>query len=151
MSAQEPPDDRLLLACRAVGQAMDRFDESAARVLGVGRTDLRALNLLENGPLGAAGIADQLGLTRASVTALVDRLENAGHVSRTPSATDRRAIIVELEPATWHAFAQVYRPLGDRLRTATRSLDEHDRDVVVDVMVTMIKAFDDARYRLEDA
>ncbi|HXV92159.1 MAG TPA: MarR family transcriptional regulator, partial [Pseudonocardia sp.] len=71
------PDDPLLLACRDMGRAMDLFDEAAARALGVGRSDLRALNLLEHGPLGATALAGRLGLSRPSVTALVDRLEAA--------------------------------------------------------------------------
>ena len=44
------PDDPLLLACRALSHAMDLFDEAACRALGIGRSDLRALNLLEHGP-----------------------------------------------------------------------------------------------------
>jgi predicted ArsR family transcriptional regulator len=43
---------------------MDLFDENAAHALGIGRSDLRALNLLEHGPLSAAALADRLGLTR---------------------------------------------------------------------------------------
>ena len=42
----------LLLACRYLARAMDRFDEAACGALGLGRSDLRALNLLEHGPLG---------------------------------------------------------------------------------------------------
>jgi hypothetical protein len=66
---------------------MDLFDELAARRLGLGRSDLRALNLLEHGPVSAAALADGLGLTRTSVTALVDRLVLAGYATRNPTHT----------------------------------------------------------------
>ena len=51
-------DDPVLLACRELGRAMDLFDEAACGHLGLGRSDLRALNLLEHGPVGASALAD---------------------------------------------------------------------------------------------
>ena len=139
------PDDRLLLACRDIGRAMDLFDEAAAQALRVGRSDLRALNLLEHGPVGATTLADHLGLSRPSVTALVDRLEAAGYVSRVPAPGDRRAVRIELRAATWRAFAEVYRPLGERVGAATAGLPERDRGAVVSALTAIADAFDAAR------
>ncbi len=142
------PDDPLLLACRAIGRAMDLFDEAACRVLGVGRSDLRALNLLEHGPLTAAVIADRLTLTRPAVTALVDRLERAGYVARTPDSRDRRVTQIVLRPATWQAFAGVYRPLGQRVAATTADLTTAERNRVIAALERMTGAFDEARHRL---
>lgn len=142
------PDDPLLLACRDVGRAMDLFDEAACRALAIGRSDLRALNLLEHGALSAATLADRLGLSRASVTALLDRLEAAGFLARTPHPDDRRAVRVELQPPTWRAFTQVYRPLGQRVQAATADLPKNDRQVVIDALQAMVDAFDQARAHL---
>lgn len=61
-----PPNDELLMACRRISEAMDLFDEAAAGKLGVGRSDLRALNLLEHGPLSPGELAKRLGLTKAA-------------------------------------------------------------------------------------
>jgi len=145
-------DSPLVLACRALGQAMDQFDEAACGVLGLGRSDLRALNLLEHGPLGASVLAARLGLTRPAVTALIDRLAEAGYVARVAVAGDRRATAVELQPATWKAFALVYRPLGERVWAATAELPESDRRAAVAAIGAMSSAFDDVRARLvEDA
>jgi DNA-binding MarR family transcriptional regulator len=124
---------------------MDLFDEAACAALGLGRSDLRALNLLEHGPLGATTLAERLGLTRPAITALVDRLVAAGFVARAPVPTDRRATSVELRPATWEAFAAVYRPLGERVWTAVAGLTEADRCAVADAMSAMSMAFHDAR------
>lgn len=106
------PHGDLLVAVRQLGTALDRFDEAAARALGVGRSDLRALNLLEHGPLAAGELGDRLGLTSGSVTVLVDRLAKAGFVTRQPGQTDRRTVHIHLEPATYAAFARVYAPCG---------------------------------------
>lgn len=138
-------DSPLLLACRDLARAMDRFDEAACGALGLGRSDLRALNLLEHGPLGASVLARGLGLTRPAVTALIDRLAGAGYVARVAVAGDRRATAVELQPATWAAFARVYRPLGERVWAATADLTPSERQAVVDAMTIMTSAFDGVR------
>jgi DNA-binding MarR family transcriptional regulator len=138
-------DSPLLLACRELGRAMDLFDEAACAALGLGRSDLRGLNLLEHGPLGATTLAERLGLTRPAITALVDRLVAAGFVARVPVPGDRRATAVELRPATWKAFAEVYRPLGERVWASVAELTETDRRAVADAMSAMSDAFHDAR------
>ena len=138
--------DPLLTACRDLSRAMDMFDETAAAVLGVGRSDLRALNLLEHGPLGATALADQLGLTRPAITSLVDRLVRAGLVARVVVPGDRRATAVELQPATWQAFARVYRPLGERVHAAGAQLP--DCDAVAAALAVLTSAFRDARTHL---
>jgi DNA-binding MarR family transcriptional regulator len=142
-------DSPLLLACRDLARAMDRFDEAAAAALELGRSDLRALNLLEHGPLRASELARRLGLTRPAVTALIDRLAGAGYVIRTAVPDDRRATAVELQPATWAAFARVYRPLGERVWSATADLTPSERQTVVDAMTAITTVFDEvqARYR----
>lgn len=139
------PEAPLLLACRAVGRAMDLFDEAACRRLGVGRNDLRALNALEHGALSSAELAERVGLTRASVTTLVDRLEAAGYVTRTPSAHDRRSVRIALTDATWTAFRRVYRPLGQHVHAATADLSEAERGVVAHALGAIADAFDHSR------
>lgn len=124
---------------------MDLFDEAACSVLGLGRSDLRALNLLEHGPLSASTLASRLGLTKSAVTALIDRLSDAGYVTRVAVPGDRRATGIVLQPATWEAFARVYRPLGARVSAAAAGMAERDRRAAVDAMTAMITAFDEVR------
>ncbi len=141
------PDDPLLLACRALARAMDGFDEAACRALRIGRSDLRALNLLEHGPLSPAVMADALGLSRPAVTALLDRLVRGGYVARSAAPHDRRSVRVALRPETYRAFAAVYRPLGQRVHDSVRDLDGAERAVVVDAMTAMTGAFASASRR----
>ncbi len=143
-----PPTGELLEACRQLARAMDSFDEAACAALGVGRSDLRALNLLEHGPLAPSVLADALGLSRAAVTALLDRLEAAGYVVRAAAPGSRRTVHVHLQPGTWAAFARVYRPLGERVRAVGDGVDEHDRRVVAAVLHTLATTFDAVRDEL---
>jgi Transcriptional regulators len=142
------PSDDLLTACRRLARSMDLFEEAACAALGVGRSDLRALNLLEHGPLGPSALADALGLSRAAVTALLDRLEAAGYVVRTPAPGSRRAVQVHLQPSTWAAFARVYRPVGERVRSVGDALGEDDRRAATAVLHTLAGTFDAVRREL---
>ncbi|MEQ8266549.1 MAG: MarR family transcriptional regulator [Parvibaculum sp.] len=55
-----------------------------------------------------AHIADQLGVTRATVTGLLDSLEQAGLVSRTRDLEDRRKVSIRLTPAGNRKIEQVW-------------------------------------------
>ena len=145
-----PPDGPLLAACRELARAMDEFDETVCGALGLGRSDLRALNLLEHGPSTPSELSRRLGLTRPAVTALIDRLATSGYVTRTSVPHDRRASAVQLTPRTWHALARVYRPLGQRIQQVDDDLTDGERRTLVDAMAQLTATFDGTRSRLAD-
>lgn len=135
-------------ACRRLSGAMDAFDAAAAATIGVNRNDLRALNLLEHGPISQASIATALRITRPSVTALVDRLEAAGLVRRVADMRDRRATLVELLPATWQAFERVYRPVGTTVNELASGWDAEHREAVARALLELSTVFDEAVTRI---
>jgi DNA-binding MarR family transcriptional regulator len=86
-----------MLEIRASQNATDRFDQAVADVLGLNRTDMRCIDILDReGRLTAGQIAEQTGLTSGAVTTVIDRLEAAGHARRIRDTDDRRRIYVEL-------------------------------------------------------
>lgn len=97
-------DDTELRAAIAVELAelqavYDDSDRALAERLGVGRTDLRCLDLImRTGPRTAGQVAVALGLTRGSVTTLVDRLERAGYARRQQDPTHGRRVLVVPTP-----------------------------------------------------
>ena len=105
----------VIMAGRRVHAAIDTIDYVISEYLGIHRNDLRALNLLEAGPLSPRSIGDRIGLTSGSVTALLDRLEKAGFVERRPSKTDRRSIEVEITPHRHAEIGALYRQCADIL------------------------------------
>jgi DNA-binding MarR family transcriptional regulator len=120
--------DPLLVAVRRLGNALDRFDDAVARELGVHRTDLRAMHLLENGPVTAGAIAAHLELTTGSVTALIGRLVAADLATRTVDPDDRRVVRIELRPETWQKLAGVYGPAGRQVSEYSASIGARRRD-----------------------
>jgi DNA-binding MarR family transcriptional regulator len=69
---------------------MDRFDAHTATALAVDRTAVRAINLMEQGPVSPGHIGAALGLTSGAVTAVLQRLEQAGHIERVDTNDGRR-------------------------------------------------------------
>ncbi len=113
----------LLDAVKRFVQASDLCEERVAHQLGLGRSDLRAINLLEDGPVSQSEIARRLGLSRPSVTTLIDRLVRRGFVERTPHPTDRRITQIGLLPAAWQELAKIYRPIGMAVTASASGLD----------------------------
>ena len=111
------PDD-LSERVRALARALGSFTTAAARLMGIAPNDLLALeHLFAEGPLGPAEIAARLGMTTPAVTALVDRLERAGHVARRPHPTDRRRLAVvptpQAEAAAYAAIAEMIEGMAE--------------------------------------
>jgi DNA-binding MarR family transcriptional regulator len=89
--------------------ATDRFDSAVAEALGVNRTDMRCLDVLEReGPVPAGRLAEATGLTSGAITSVLDRLERAGYARRVSDPSDRRRVLVELAPAAHERASGFY-------------------------------------------
>lgn len=89
----------------AFGLARDRLLIGLARSAALSQVDLHALEHLEaSGALTPRQLQRRVGLTSGAVTALIDRLERVGWVTRAPNPDDRRSILIELS-ATAHCVA----------------------------------------------
>jgi DNA-binding MarR family transcriptional regulator len=64
-----------------------------------GFTVLMLLNRCCETPSTPAALADHAGVTRATMTGLLDTLEKDGIIRRSPDAQDRRTVLVSLTPA----------------------------------------------------
>jgi DNA-binding MarR family transcriptional regulator len=92
---------RVRAALRGLAVSVDRLDEVAARIFGLNRTDLRALEIISRfGRLAPTELARRLGFTTGGVTTVLDRLETAGYVRRQRDQTDRRRLVVEVTDLT---------------------------------------------------
>ncbi|MEM7728253.1 MAG: MarR family transcriptional regulator [Pseudomonadota bacterium] len=134
--------DELILACRALYDAIDSVDQKAADEAGVSRNDLRALNLLSQGPRNPGIIATELGLTTGSVTALLDRLEAKGLVKRSRSETDRRSVIVSPTPDLFEAVGPIYLGVVHTLRQlATAAQERGELEGLVETVASITRAY----------
>ncbi|MFC4114505.1 MarR family winged helix-turn-helix transcriptional regulator [Nonomuraea zeae] len=104
---------------QALQAAVDAYDDEAARSLGVNRTDLHCLEVLnQHAALTPSRLGSELGLTTGSVTAMLDRLERLGYLTRSPDATDRRKTLIQITETARERASSLYGPLvteGDAL------------------------------------
>jgi DNA-binding MarR family transcriptional regulator len=91
--------EELVYEVRRSQAATDRYDEAVADAIGVNRTDMRCLDVIQReGPVPAGRLAEETGLTTGAITTVLDRLERAGYARRVRDPTDRRRVLVELAP-----------------------------------------------------
>lgn len=121
------------LAVRQTGSLMNLMGQAAADRIGINATDLNCLNILSfSGSLTAGDLARATGLTTASITGVVDRLEAAGFVRRERDSADRRRVVVTIviEKAL-REVASVFAPMvADWQQLAERYTDDELRLIV---------------------
>jgi DNA-binding MarR family transcriptional regulator len=104
--------------------AYDRFEDAAAAYVGVNRTAMRCMDVLDQaGQLTPGEIAVQTGLTSGAVTAMLDRLERLGLVQRRPDASDRRRVLVQLTDKARQIADEIYGPLAGEMTEFERYSD----------------------------
>ena len=92
-------EGEFLLAMRRNGSIMQLLGQMSAERIGINVTDLNCLNIVAlAGPMTAGELARATGLTTASITGVLDRLEDGGFVRRERDPKDRRRVIVTLNP-----------------------------------------------------
>jgi DNA-binding transcriptional ArsR family regulator len=90
-------EEDFLLAVRRAGSIMQLLGQVSADRIGINATDLNCLNIVAlTGHMTAGDLARQTGLSTASITGVLDRLEEGGFVRRVRDPHDRRRVIVEL-------------------------------------------------------
>lgn len=98
---------------------------------GVTPTRLTALATLERrGPLRPGDLASRLNITPASMSRLVDVLEEGRWISRAADPADRRAWLLSLSDHGRDTLAELRRESTGRLADDIRSLTEEQRDAL---------------------
>ncbi|QKC80760.1 MarR family transcriptional regulator [Mesorhizobium sp. NZP2077] len=88
--------------------ATQAYDDAVGMRLGLNMAERHCIGLLHGGPQSAGAVATATGLTPAAVTALIDRLEARGLLTRTRSVEDRRKVVIEATEATRELSARYY-------------------------------------------
>ncbi len=102
----------LAQAAAEFGAANDAVDAAAAQALGVNRTDLRVLGIVQQAGDATAGeAAFQAGLSPSALTTAVQRLVRAGYLTREIDAADRRRVTLRLTSVARARIHELYDPV----------------------------------------
>ncbi|MCA0869389.1 MarR family transcriptional regulator [Seohaeicola saemankumensis] len=106
--------DDSLIALRRIMRATELFARDLAHAVGLTPAQLRVLQIVdERGSVTPKSLASQMGVSQATVTALVDKLVSQQLVERVPSELDRRQTNVVATPLA-----------SDRLKNAPDALQQ---------------------------
>jgi DNA-binding transcriptional ArsR family regulator len=118
---------------RRTSSFMHLMSQAAAERIGVNPTDLNCLNILSlGGRLTAGQLAKHTGLTTASITGVVDRLEEAGYVRRERDPSDRRRVVINLiiEPVLRDVVA-VFAPMLEQWKKVADGYTDEQLELII--------------------
>lgn len=128
------------------------FHTAVNERMGLGVTDGKTLDLLARlGPMAAGEIADHTGLASASVTSLVDRLEEKGFVRRVRDPRDRRRVIVEPVMEREEEFAGHFGSFVEGALDMLAGYDEEQLAVILDFLRQSTSLFHQEAVKLGQA
>ena len=112
--------EQLIALLHQTGEGMNRLAQRMAEVSGAHPTDLTAISLLARhpDPVTVGRLGTELQLSKAATTALVDRLESAGHVHRVRDPLDRRRWYLQTTDSAHQVAQTVLEDFLHRTRTA---------------------------------
>lgn len=122
---------------RELSTAVVAFHEAVGAYLGVSAVDQRALGIIgAHGPLSAGALAKEIGLTPGAVTGMVDRLERAGLVARTPDPADRRRVVITVVGRG--VFGDVFAGLSTAMTAMVARYSPEEQRVIADYVTRTI-------------
>lgn len=116
--------------------AEQQLSDASLKFMKLNATDMRALHFLivcenEQSLATPGRLAAHLNISSASTTKLLDRLESAGHITRAPHPSDRRALVLSVCPETRRAAMETVGKQHAKKFVVASRLTKAERDVVI--------------------
>lgn len=132
------------LLCAYVSEAL-RSTEQWASAQGIHTTDARAMAALgqaqRTGRAMTAGeLAASIGLSSPATSALIARLESAGHIDRDRDPADRRRVILTPTPSAILGAIAFFQPMGDAVTAALAGCDSEDTAVIAGFLERLVRS-----------
>ena len=120
---------RVVRNMRGLNNELELYVAAAGREQEMGRTDLIGLSVVmdeetEGNPVTPGRLSSALHLSAPATSAMLDRLERLGHVQRSPHATDRRSVVVEVTDQARAVGAAMFGRLAQHYAPVLADYDE---------------------------
>ena len=111
-------------------------------------TDDAGLNTMIHLAIGdtdsPTGIAQNLDTSTAATTLVLNRLESAGHITRTPHPKDKRKVVLVPTKESLASFAHLSKPINSGIADLTTQFTKSEQEVVSRFLEGVIKIYDNA-------
>lgn len=125
--------EELSWSLRSLNRAATEVDYALAQRVGLRQLDYAALGHVmdqQGSALGPAELGHRLGISTGSATELVDRLERAGHLSRSRDEADRRRVSLVPNKQAVDRILSELGPLFGSLDELAASFTEDEQQVI---------------------
>ncbi|TJZ92926.1 MarR family transcriptional regulator [Paracoccus gahaiensis] len=129
-----PRSDAALIALRRILRATEQYERDLAQAVGLTPAKLRVLQILaarDDRTATPTLLAAQMGVSQATVTALVDQLDKLGLTQRQRSSTDRRQLHVILTDSGATALAEAPDALQQHFVRGFHALKDWEQAMLV--------------------
>lgn len=125
---------KAVAAFRELAFSLDAVDQAAAERLGMGRSDLRCLDVLSQREKVTAGeLAQAVGLSPAALSAALRRLQARDYIVRDHAEHDRRTVYVRMTDTAVELTAQSFAAVHALTIDALSDLDPTELTTVTNV------------------
>src|SRR5713101_1123055 len=120
---------------RALSIQLSLLNHQVGAHLGLNDVDLDCLDLIaRHGPLGPSALALRSGLHPATMTGVLDRLEQGGWVARERDPSDRRAVVVRVRHERTAELMRLYAGMNSFMDEICAGYDEAELTVIADFL-----------------
>lgn len=121
-----------LLALRRILRVTELHRREVARSVGLTSVQLHLLKLIKESQCATAKmLAEQMRVSQATVTALLDKLESRGMIARKVSASDRRQKLILLTPKGSGALNNVHDPMQRNFGRQFEKLEDWEQSMLL--------------------
>ena len=125
----------VLRAVRKESSQAVLFSQAVAERIGLAGTDIECLEVLqEEGRATVGRLAELTGLTTGSATRMVDRLAQAGYVTRVADPADRRRVVVEPVAGLAAKFGALYASIATSQRVVIERYSDEQLATLIDFL-----------------
>jgi DNA-binding MarR family transcriptional regulator len=136
---------------RSLSLQLGRLNEAVGGHLGLRGVDLILLDLvMTSGSMSPSEISAATGMHPATLTGLLDRLEQSGWVARQADPADRRRVLVEPVPDRGPDVVRGYGPMLRSLHELCRDYSAEELEVILDFLRRATAAGESAGAVLRD-
>ena len=149
MSSKQNLENQVLQGGREYGISTVLFRQAVGSTVGVNATDMECLGVLFfKGISTPKELARYTGLTSGATTAMLDRLEKAGLIRRTPNPNDRRGTLIAVDAAAKTKVGPLFASVREAQQKLVSSYTAQELKVIADYFTRSTEMWEAERRKL---
>jgi DNA-binding MarR family transcriptional regulator len=142
-------EQQVVMGARKYGISTTLFRNAVGSKLGINDTDMQCLGLLFfRGVVTPTELSKYTGISSGATTAMLDRLEHAKLLQRTPNPNDRRGVLIQVNKKSIKTVGPLFagtRVAQDKL---VSSYSETELEIIADFFTRFTAIWDEGREKL---